>query len=169
MNLQKILCGLSFTLLSSLSVVADEGRAGVSASGVSGVEALPSELRALIKSEMNALDKGFKSLFTAYYSGDTQEVVAIAKEIQASFVLKQALSQAQKKTLHAVLPADFLHKDKEFHYFAGMLAHTAEMGKDELVGFYFSKLADACTQCHAKHATHRFNFSQNTKVKDHHH
>ncbi len=161
MNLQKILCGISFALLSSLSVVADEGRAGV--------EALPSELRALIKSEMNALDKGFKSLFTAYYSGDTQEVVAIAKEIQASFVLKQALSQAQKKTLHAVLPADFLHKDKEFHYFAGMLAHTAEMGKDELVGFYFSKLADACTQCHAKHATHRFNFSQNTKVKDHHH
>ncbi|MFL0802298.1 MAG: hypothetical protein K6L81_01165 [Agarilytica sp.] len=161
MNLQKILCGISFALLSSLSVVADEGRAGV--------EALPSELRALIKSEMNSLDKGFKSLFTAYYSGDTQEVVAIAKEIQASFVLKQALSQAQKKTLHAVLPADFLHKDKEFHYFAGMLAHTAEMGKDELVGFYFSKLADACTQCHAKHATHRFNFSQNTKVKDHHH
>ncbi len=162
--MQKILYSLFLTLLVSLPYPARaESNSRV------GVEALSPELRGLIKSEMNFLDKGFKSLFTAYYSGDTTQVAAIAKDIQASFVLKKSLTQSQKKELHTVLPAGFVQRDKEFHYFAGMLSHVAEKGKDELVGFYFSKLADACVQCHAQHANHHFDFSQKKETKDHHH
>ncbi len=165
MKLSKILYGLSLSVFVSFPCVAGDA----ANNGVTGVEALSPELRGLIKSEMIFLDKGFKSLFTAYYSGDAAAVVAIAKDIQASFVLKKSLTPVQKKELHRVLPEDFLARDKQFHYFAGMLSHTAEKGKDELVGFYFSKLADACVQCHEQHASHRFNFTPHTEEKEHHH
>ncbi len=164
MKLKKIACKLSLVLIISFPYAA-----GAETNSRVGVEALSPELRSLIQSEMNFLDKGFKSLFTAYYSGDTSNVATIAKDIQASFVLKKSLTQNQKKELHSVLPADFVRRDKEFHYFAGMLSHTAEMDKKELVGFYFSKLADACVQCHAQHATHRFDFVREKETKDHHH
>jgi hypothetical protein len=54
------------------------------------------------------------------------------------------------------LPASFLKTDKEFHYYAGMLAHVAQVGKLELINFYFSKLTESCARCHSEHATYRF-------------
>ena len=134
-----------------------------------GVDSLSESSRKLLQSEMLALDVGFKQLFTEYYSGDFDKVSTIAKKIERSFVLKQNITEAQKKEIHSVLPSDFIKLDERFHYNAGMLAHAAEMRKIELVAFYFSELSSGCFSCHSQYATAKFKIHKESKDSDHHH
>ncbi|MBL1276470.1 MAG: hypothetical protein COB30_010305 [Ectothiorhodospiraceae bacterium] len=60
------------------------------------------------------------------------------------------------KELHAVLPHEFIEKDKRFHYLAGMLEHAAKNRKFELINFYFSEMNESCVGCHMVFATHKF-------------
>lgn len=136
-----------------------------------GVEDLSKETRILLRSEMSAIATGMNNLFAAYYSGDFKEVSRIAKNIEDSFILKKEMTQGQRHEIHTVLPKGFLRRDKQFHYNAGMLAHVAEKGKDELVGFYFSELAKGCIGCHSEYAKDRFGHLVKPKkeVEEHHH
>ena len=60
--------------------------------------------------------------------------------------------------------------DKEFHYNAGMLEHVAENEKTELIGFYYSKLFDACSSCHGSYAKHKFtSFASKVEKNEHEH
>ncbi len=122
----------------------------------SGVEALSSELRELLKKEMRALEKGMMSVIPAYVSGDWSEIENIAHKMKSSYILKQSLTDAQANELHTLLPESFIKLDHQFHYLAGMLEHAAKKEKAELVGFYFSKLSETCVSCHTQYATHRF-------------
>ena len=105
---------------------------------------------------MQALQQGMIDAITAYTSGDLPDVARTAKNMEDSFILKQAITREQMHELHTSLPDSFLTMDKEFHYYAGMLAHVAQVGKLELINFYFSKLTESCASCHSEHATHRF-------------
>jgi hypothetical protein len=89
-------------------------------------------------------------------AGQWERVAEIGKGLQATFILGQSLSPAQRTELHHALPAGFLELDRAFHRHAGMLARAAEMGNGEVVGFYFYKLIDGCVACHARHARHRY-------------
>lgn len=134
----------------------------------SDVESLSPELRELLKKEMLALQDGMMSIIPAYVSGDWSKIKTIADKMQNSYILKQNLSDKQKHELHSQLPAQFIKQDQQFHYLAGMLKHVAEEEKTELVGFYFSKLSEACVSCHSKFATHKFPALLHKK-KHHHH
>lgn len=105
---------------------------------------------------MQALQQGKIDAITAYTSGDLPDVARTAKNMEDSFILKQAITREQMHELHTSLPSSFLKMDKEFHYYAGMLAHVAQAGKLELINFYFSNLSESCVGCHSVHATHRF-------------
>jgi len=122
----------------------------------SGVEALSSELRELLKKEMLALEKGMMSVIPAYVSGDWSEIAGIAHKMKSSYILKQSLTDAQANELHTLLPESFIKLDHQFHYLSGMLEHAAKNEKAELVGFYFSKLSETCVSCHTQYATHKF-------------
>lgn len=122
----------------------------------SGVEALSSDLRELLKKEMLALEKGMMSVIPAYVSGDWSEIENIAHKMKNSYILKQSLTDAQANELHTLLPKSFIRLDQQFHYLSGMLEHAAKNEKAELVGFYFSKLGEACISCHTQYATHKF-------------
>ena len=134
-----------------------------------GVEGLSKETRALLRTEMAAIDNGIKALFTAYYSGNFDEVARIAKEIEQSYILKNKLTKAQIHELHTKLPKGFLQLDEKFHYNAGMLAHVAKKKKPELVGFYYSELTSGCHSCHAEYAQGRFEFNPVKESAHHHH
>ncbi len=123
---------------------------------VVGVEALSPELRSLLSQEMTALQKGAMSLVPALASGNWDEIEKISKKIKNSYILKQKLTKEQAKELHSKLPPAFIELDKSFHKDAGMLMHVAEKRNAELVNFYFSKMINACVNCHSKFATHRF-------------
>ncbi len=122
----------------------------------SGVEALSPELRELLKKEMLALQEGMMSVIPAYVSGNWSEIEHIAHKMKNSYILKQSLSDEQIKELHTLLPSAFVKSDQQFHYLSGMLHHAAKNKKAELVGFYFSKLSEACVSCHTQYATHKF-------------
>ena len=120
------------------------------------VEKLSPDLRDLLSQEMKALQEGMMSIIPAYISGNWHEIAITARKIKTSYILKQKLSEAQRRELKSVLPAEFFNKDQHFHYLAGMLEHTANTKKPELINFYFSEMSQACVSCHTTFATDKF-------------
>lgn len=146
--------------------------AAVSSNGYaeSDVENLSPELRALLKKEMLAIQEGMQNIVPAFAAGDLAQVADIAGKISGSFILQQNITDAQKHELHTRLSEEFVHKDQQFHEYAGMLEHVSQENHTELVGFYYSRLLESCVDCHSEHATHRFpNFTKESPGKEHHH
>jgi hypothetical protein len=123
---------------------------------MTGVVGLSTGLRALLSKEMFALQDGMADIIPAYTSGRWGEIEVIAGKMKNSYILKQSLTEAQKKELHSALPVTFKEKDQQFHYLAGMLEHTAKNKKAELVSFYIYKMIESCVDCHTLYATHQF-------------
>ena len=117
---------------------------------------LSEDTRQLLQKEMKLLEEGLKKLVTAYISGDWKTLQTVGSKLQGSYLFKQQLTQQQKKELKQKLTADFIEKDREFHYLAGMLSNAAKIKKTELIGFYLAQVSDACVQCHRTYAIHRF-------------
>ena len=136
----------------------------------SGVESLSATTRALLREEMAEIQNAMIAIVPLYAAGKVAEIASIAKQIKNGYILKQQLSAAQKLELAHRLPASFLQIDEKFHYYAGMLETAALNNNQELIGFYFTRLAESCSACHAQHATHRFpDFLENTMEKEHKH
>ncbi len=143
---------------------------GYAAEDKTGVEALDPELRALLQQEMRAIETAMKDMISFNAAGDFEKVESMASQIENSFILKQNLTQEQMHQLHTLLPEDFLIKDTQFHYDAGMLQHAAANKKPELIAFYYSKLIESCGSCHQVHAKHKFpQFNHNNKSVQHEH
>jgi len=121
-----------------------------------GIADLSPELRNLFSQEMRLLQEGMTEILPLYVSGEWAEIAVIAGKMEDSYVLKQNLDAGQMDELHAKLPGAFIELDQQFHYLAGMLEHASEVEKVELVGFYFSKLSEACVSCHTQYARQRF-------------
>ena len=136
--------------------------AGMAADQKSGVEALPSDLRALLRQEMRAIETAMKDMVSFIAAGNYKQTEQLASQIENSFILKQNLTQAQMHQLHTLLPEDFLQQDLQFHYYAGMLQHVAANKKPELVAFYYGQLLESCGSCHQAHAQHQFPLYQKT-------
>ena len=126
-------------------------------------------LMTLLNQEMALIQKGMMDLIPLIAAGEWDDAAAIGKQIKASFILKQKLTAAQKEELHRILPELFVEMDQDFHKFAGMLAHAAEMKNADVVNFYFYKMTAACVSCHGKFAATRFpGLSLEKGQADHH-
>ena len=145
----------SLAILRSLSY-AEDMRSDELKEGSTGVESLSPELRELLTKEMQELQNGMMSIIPAYVSGNWSEIERVADKMKNSYILKQSLTEKQVKELQTALPDSFIKLDQQFHYLSGMLNHAAKNKKAELVGFYFSKLSEACVSCHTQYATHKF-------------
>lgn len=122
----------------------------------SEVLSLPKDLSLLLTLEMQAINQGMMNLVPAIASADWQKIAEIGDQIKGSYIMHNRLTKQQQKTLHHVLPMEFKVLDQKFHQLAGMLTHSAEMQKPELVNFYFYKLNEACGQCHSRYASNKF-------------
>ncbi len=129
--------------------------APISVFATQGVQLSPG-LLALLNQEMGLIQKGMMDLVPAIATGEWDEVSAIGQKIKASFILKQKLTDSQKKELGRALPQQFIEMDMDFHKSAGMLAHAAELKNADVVNFYFYKMNTACVSCHSKFAVDRF-------------
>lgn len=137
-------------------------------SNLSGVINLSPELRNLFSQEMRHLQAGMIEIYPMYISGDWAGIIPVAKKMENSYVMKQSLTKKQMHELHSKLSNEFIELDQKFHYLSGMLGHAAKMKKPELVGFYFTKMNEACLSCHTKFATHKFPaLLPETQVHDH--
>jgi hypothetical protein len=158
-------------MVMSFIVHADDGRPPEERHApVSSLEQLSPGLRLLLTEEMVALQDGMQSLIAAIVSGDWEKMAALGEKIDSSFILEQELTQSQKDELHRSLPLAFRDMDREFHLYAGMLAHAANDKNPDLVTFYFYRMNDACLSCHRKFATHRFpGLKSGEREEGHHH
>ncbi|NCO56891.1 MAG: hypothetical protein COW73_05305 [Nitrospirae bacterium CG18_big_fil_WC_8_21_14_2_50_70_55] len=152
-------------------VVADaEEEDGVhrTAPSTGGPVALSPDLRSLLQREMGAIQAGMQELVAVIAAGQWPRAAQIAKQIEASYVLRQGLSEAQVDELHRLLPPDFLEMDQVFHQRAGRLARAAETGNGEVAVFYFYKLTEGCVACHDRFAGQR-SPGPSAAPHDHHH
>ncbi|GEM_PF-620891 len=117
---------------------------------------IPQEIKTLITQEMQALQQGMRELVPAIVSGNWSQLEGIGRQMRDSYIIKQKLTKAQKKVLHAALPEAFKKADQAFHRSAGMLSDAAKERNMEQVVFYYSEMTTACVNCHSQHATARF-------------
>ena len=133
------------------------------------VTKLSPKLKSLLNSEMQAIRGGMQSMFQAYISGQYQEVAKTARQIKQSYIIKRNITPEQRQELMSKLPKGFFETDQAFHQYAGMLAHVAEEQHQELIGFYLSKMTEACVSCHSRFATHKFpDFAKSQEKAPHH-
>jgi len=130
---------------------------------------IAADIKALLKQEMIAVEKGMQELVTSISRGKWHKTAAIAKKIQASYILKQSLTKEQMQHLHHSLPEQFIKLDFSFHQYAGMLAHAAEVKNSDVVNFYFYKMNESCMQCHSSYAQERFSGFAKDKQEIHKH
>ncbi len=129
--------------------------AGASAADPVGPKLTP-RLKGLLAEEMQQVAKATGELALAIAAGDHASVSQLATAVRDSFILKQSLTEQDKKDLMSAVPAEFVALDRRFHGLAGKLAHQATAKDSELQNFYFSRMLEACTECHAQFATDRF-------------
>lgn len=159
---------LAAALLCGLPVQA--GEEPHDAAAPAGVESLSAPLREALSAEMVALQGGMMAVIPAVVAGHWEEVARIGARMRDSYIMKQALTDAQLQELHDALPASFLELDARFHYFAGMLSHVAEARKPELVGYYLGAMTETCVACHSRHARAKFPALADTDApRDHGH
>lgn len=113
-------------------------------------------LQTLLREEMGALQTAMSKPVIALPQGDWPAVATTAKAVHDSFIFQQKLAPKDKDILHHTLPEAFIHLDQDFHQRAIKL-HEAAASKDaELSLYHYSRLLEACVQCHQRFATHRF-------------
>ena len=117
---------------------------------------LTPRLKALLADEMQQVAEATGDLALAIAVGDHATVKRLASAVRNSFILKQSLTEQDKKDLMGAVPAEFVALDRIFHGLAGKLAGQAELQNTELQNFYFSRMLEACASCHAEFATDRF-------------
>ena len=117
---------------------------------------LSERLRTLLREEMNLIQAGMGRALIAIAAGDHQAVYENGRDIYKSFILKQQLTEEDRRELMAVAPVGFIELDGAFHDTAHKLAKAGRDEDSELQAFYFSRLVESCTVCHARYASDRF-------------
>jgi hypothetical protein len=128
---------------------------------------LTPRLKELLAEEMRQVAQATGDMALAIASGDHENVRRLAAAVRDSFILKQSLTEQDKKDLMNAVPAEFVALDRYFHGLAGKLAMQAEAKDSELQNFYFSRMLETCTECHAQFATDRFSGFADKRAEAH--
>ena len=118
--------------------------------------ALPPEVLALLRREMQEIEKGIGKIGVALAKGDWTTVHVEAEVIHSSYVMAQALTHEQREALHAGLPDGFKRLDARFHGTAKKLSEAAIARDADIAIHHYARLIEGCTECHARYAQERF-------------
>lgn len=116
----------------------------------------PPRLRGMLIQEMVAVLDASKQILEALVRGQDDVVARNAQGIHDSFILEQAMSDADRHALHDTLPHAFIERDQAFHQLSERLAEAARAGNQPEQRKLFAEMLNACAGCHAAHATDRF-------------
>jgi cytochrome c556 len=154
-------------VVSAFLAIAPSLQAEEPATGLSGYSMSPGLLE-LFRAEMRELLAGSQAIAAALPVADWTSISATSEQMQKSYVLERQLTDAQRDELES-LPAQFKALDEQFHRGTEKLAHAASQQDAQLVAFYFARLLEECTQCHATYAQTRFPGFPQESVDAHHH
>lgn len=83
-------------------------------------------------------------------------VAGKAEAIHDSFILKQKMTESDRKALKKAAPGEFVQRDRALHELTGELAAAGREGDGARQRKLFGEMIDACTVCHARYAHDRF-------------
>lgn len=149
----KVLAGAGLAIAMSMTIHFPAAHA--QENGAIGPQ-LSERLLGLLKEEMNLVQGGMERALRAIAAGDHDAVYENGRDIYKSFILDQQLTEQDRQELMSVVPHGFLELDRAFHDTAHKLAKAGRDKDSELQAFYFSRLVESCTACHARYADNRF-------------
>jgi hypothetical protein len=149
MNICRILALMVLVMTSNTSVAAESSDSTIGSN-------LPPKIRALLGQEMNAVLDATKTILDALVRGQDDVVAQNAQAIHDSFIMKQEMTEADRKALIKSVPNAFLERDRAFHELSANLAEAAQDGDKTRQKQLFTDMVNACTGCHSQHATDRF-------------
>ena len=117
---------------------------------------LPPKVRDLLLQEMNAVSGATHEILDALIRGEGQIVAERAQAIHDSFILKQEMTEEDRRALVKAVPDDFVQRDRAFHQLAGDLAAAARKRDSQHQQALFADMVEACRTCHARYATNQF-------------
>lgn len=117
---------------------------------------LTDKLRQLLQEEMRAIQTAMTSIHTAMVLGQHHTVAEQARQIHDSFILKQSLTEQDRRDLKAAVPAGFIALDQEFHELAASLENAGRNKESQEQGRLFSSMTHSCIECHGKYVSDRF-------------
>lgn len=118
--------------------------------------ALPPKVKFLLIREMNAILDASQTIIDALVRGDDEKVAQNAQAIHDSFIMKQEMTNEDRKALLNTVSDEFIKRDEAFHELCARLAEAARYGAKHRQEQLFTQMVAACTECHARHATDRF-------------
>lgn len=116
---------------------------------------LTPKLQGLLQQEMVSILNASKNIAEALVLGEEARIAKLARGIEASFIMKQNMTEQDQKDLMEALPEDFVQMDKRFHQTASRLAGAADKGDLDAAHAEFSSMLQQCTACHVRFATDR--------------
>lgn len=117
---------------------------------------LPPQVRSLLLKEMNAILGASHDILDALVRGRDDIVAKKAQAIHDSFIMKQEMTEADRKALLDAVPKAFVQRDRAFHELTGQLAEAAREGDDARQRRLFDRMVEQCAECHRHYASDRF-------------
>lgn len=117
---------------------------------------LPPKVRSLLIQEMNAILAASHDILDALVRGQDDIVAEKAKAIHDSFIMKQKMTDADRKALLEAVPKAFVERDRAFHELTGRLAKAGREGDTERQRRLFGRMVKQCVACHTRYASDRF-------------
>lgn len=136
---------------------ADEGASPAAGSSAPPQDLdLPPRFSELIRAEMREIEGAMQEELSHLARAEAAEGAELARRIEASFVMKARMSDAERKELRSLLPETFLAFDRDFHRRAGRMAKAFEAGDFDTAADLYAEMNRACVRCHSRFATERF-------------
>lgn len=117
---------------------------------------LTPRLHELLTKEMEAIRQAVNEIVDGMISGDNVRVAKNGDAIFDGFILRQSLSDQDRKDLEKAVPPEFFDLDHEFHVMGMKLALAAANKDPDLQQHYLGKMIAACAQCHSKYVSDKF-------------
>lgn len=117
---------------------------------------LTPRLHELLTEEMRSIRQAVNEIIDAMVSGDNALVAKKGDQIFDGFILRQSLTDKDRKDLEKAVPPEFFDLDHEFHVMGMKLALAAANRDLDLQQYYLGKMIATCAQCHSKYVSDKF-------------
>lgn len=117
---------------------------------------LTDKLSQLLKQEMRSIQSAMASIHVSIVTGEHEQVATNAQQIHDSFIMKQSLTEQDKKDLMSAVPKGFVELDQNFHRLAAGLANAAKQKDTEKQYELYNEMTGSCIACHSQYVSDRF-------------
>lgn len=117
---------------------------------------LTDKLSQLLKQEMRSIQSAMASIHVSIVTGEHEQVATNAQQIHDSFIMKQSLTEQDKKDLMSAVPKGFVELDQNFHRLAAGLANAAKQKDTEKQYELYNEMTGSCIACHSRYVSDRF-------------